>query len=149
MVPRLRISPHREYSHWLTRSNSIFTELDSKIYVYNLKTNDYGRFNAFRNIEFDGSVFNHSDRRYLLVLDLGDYVGRADLDPGILSFIATDRQAQSRALVDQFLVPAGSIRTRLEGQQRDQATIDHLATEFGVSSEVIRRQVENHQLASH
>ena len=95
-----------------------------------------------------GAPGAETDRRYLLARALGDYIGRADPGPGILSSLATDRQAQSRAFADQFLLPAGSIRTRLEGQQPDEAMIDHLATEFGVSSEVIRRQIENHPLAA-
>ena len=95
-----------------------------------------------------GAPGAETDKRYLLARALGDYIGRTDPGPGILSSLATDRQAQSRGFADQFLVPAGSIRTRLEGQQPDEAMIDHLATEFGVSSEVIRRQIENHPLAA-
>ena len=96
-----------------------------------------------------GAPGAETDRRYLLARALGDYIGRADPGPGILSSLATDRQAQSRAFADQLLVPANSIRSRIEGQQPDEAMIDHLAIKFGVSSEVIRRQIENHQLAAH
>ena len=96
-----------------------------------------------------GALGAETDKRYLLARALGDYIGRADPGPGILSSLATDRQAQCRAFADEYLVPASSIRTRLEGQQPDEAMIDHLAIEFGVSSQVIRRQVENHHLAPH
>ena len=88
-----------------------------------------------------------TSKRFLLARALGDYVGRSEAGPGILSSIATDRQAQSRAFAAQFLAPADSIRARLEDGHHEEGTIDEIGFEFGVSSEVIRRQIDNHQLA--
>lgn len=90
-----------------------------------------------------------TSRRFLLARALGDYIGRSEAGPGILSSLATDRQAQSRAFAAQFLAPADSIRARLEDQYHDEGIIDEIGFEFGVSSEVIRRQIENHQLPGH
>ena len=90
-----------------------------------------------------------TNKRFLLARALGDYVGRTEPGPGILSSIATDRQAQSRAFAAQFLAPADSIRARLEDQPTEEGLIDEMGVEFGVSSEVIRRQITNHQLAAH
>ena len=87
-------------------------------------------------------------KRFLLARALGDYIGRAQPGPGILSSLLTDRQAQSRAFAAQFLAPADSIRARLEDQQPEEGLIDEIGFEFGVSSEVIRRQIDNHQLAA-
>lgn len=88
-------------------------------------------------------------KRFLLARALGDFIGRAQPEPGILSSLLTDRQAQSRAFAAQFLAPADSIRDRLEDQHPEDGLIDEIGSEFGVSSEVIRRQIDNHQLAAH
>lgn len=90
-----------------------------------------------------------TSKRFLLARALGDYIGRAEPGPGILSSLLTDRQAQSRAFAAQFLAPADSIRARLEDQPPEEGMIDEIAFEFGVSSEAIRRQINNHQLADH
>ena len=90
-----------------------------------------------------------TSRRFLLARALGDYIGRSEAGPGILSSLATDRQAQSRAFAAQFLAPADAIRARLEDQHHEEGVIDEIGFEFGVSSEVIRRQIDNHRLADH
>lgn len=87
-------------------------------------------------------------KRFLLARALGDYMGRSQPDPGILSSLLTDRQAQSRAFAAEFLAPAESLRARLGGEFPDEERIDDLGREFGVSGEVIRRQIENHGLAA-
>lgn len=87
-------------------------------------------------------------KRFLLARALGDYMGRSQPDPGILSSLLTDRQAQSRAFAAEFLAPAESLRERLGGEFPDEERIDDLGQEFGVSGEVIRRQIENHGLAA-
>lgn len=92
---------------------------------------------------------HETSKRFLLARALGDYIGRAEPGPGILSSLLTDRQAQSRAFAAQFLAPADSIRARLEDQPPEEGMIDEIAFEFGVSSEAIRRQINNHQLADH
>ena len=92
-------------------------------------------------------ISRETSKRFLLARALGDYMGRAEPGPGILSSAATDRQAQSRAFAAQFLAPADSIFDRLEDQPPEEGLIDEIGSEFGVSSEVIRRQIENHHLA--
>lgn len=91
-------------------------------------------------------------KRFLLARALGDYMGRSQPGPGILSSLLTDRQAQSRAFAAEFLAPAESLRTRLGGdfpdEERDEERIDDLGREFGVAGEVIRRQIENHGLTA-
>ena len=83
------------------------------------------------------------DKRHLQARALGDYIGRGDSSPGILNSLATARQAQSRAFADEFLAPAALLRDRLQGQRRDEAAIDELAREFGVSNELIWRQLRS------
>ncbi len=84
--------------------------------------------------------------RFLMARALGDYVGRAAPGASILSSLATDRQARSRAFAAEFLAPAASLRRRLGGEPADMEKVDDLGREFGVSSLVIRRQIENHEL---
>lgn len=89
-----------------------------------------------------------SGRRFLVARALGDYLGRAEPGPAILSSLATDRQAQSRAFAAEFLAPAASLGRQLKHGRVDPEQIDELGIEYGVSTEVIRRQIENHRLAT-
>ena len=87
-------------------------------------------------------------KRFLTARALGDYLGRTEPGPALLSALATDRQAQSRAFAAEFLAPSDSLRRRLKGRPAEPEQVDELAHEFGVSTEVIRRQMENHGLAT-
>ena len=89
-----------------------------------------------------------SGKRFLLARALGDYLGRSTPRLAILSSLATDRQARSRAFAAEFLAPAESLRRRLKSETVEPERVDELGSEFGVSSEVIRRQMENHGLAT-
>ena len=88
-----------------------------------------------------------SGKRFLIARALGDYLGRSAPGLGMLSSLATDRQAQSQAFAAEFLVPAESLRRRLSGDSVDAERTDELAQEFRVSSELVRRQIQNHELA--
>ena len=85
--------------------------------------------------------------RFLQGRALGDYLGRTTTGPGLLNSLATDRQAQSRAFAAEFLAPADSLRDRITGRCVDSEQVDDLGREFRVSSELIRRQIQNHDLA--
>ena len=85
--------------------------------------------------------------RFLQARALGDYLGRTTTGPALLSSLATDRQAQSRAFAAEFLAPADSLRDRITGRYVDSEQVDDLGREFRVSSELIRRQIRNHDLA--
>ena len=87
-------------------------------------------------------------KRFLTARALGDYLGRTEPGPALLSALATDRQAQSRAFAAEFLAPSDSLRRRLKGKPAEPEQVDELAHEFRVSTEVIRRQMENHGLAT-
>ena len=87
-------------------------------------------------------------RRFLLARALGDYLGRSEHGASILSSLATDRQARSRAFAAELLAPAESLREWLSDQPIQPERVDDLSHEFGVSSLVIRHQIENHHLAT-
>ena len=92
---------------------------------------------------------DEAGKKYLQARALGDYMAHVEPVPGILSSLATDRQAHSRAFADQFLVPVDSIRARLEGRQLNEEAIVELCTEFGVSGDLVRRQIHNHRLTGY
>lgn len=88
--------------------------------------------------------------RFLLARALGDYLGRLERGAGMLSSLATPRQAQSRSFAAEFLAPSQLLRQRL-GPERpmvDEETVDELAGEFGVSNYVVRHQIKNHKLGT-
>ncbi len=87
-------------------------------------------------------------QRFLAARALGDYLDRSRPGPAILSSLATNRQAQSRAFAAEFLAPAESLRQRLNGGPVEPERVDELGAEFGVSSQVIRHQIENNRLAT-
>ena len=89
-----------------------------------------------------------SGRRFLQARALGDYLGRSGPGSAILSSLATDRQARSRAFAAELLAPAESLRRRLGSSLVEPEQVDELGHEYGVSTEVIRRQIENHGLAT-
>ena len=89
---------------------------------------------------------NNPGTRFLQARALGDYLGRTTAGPGLLSSLATDRQAQSRAFAAEFLAPASSLRDRITSKRVDSEQVDDLGHEFRVSTELIRRQIQNHDL---
>ena len=85
--------------------------------------------------------------RFLIARALGEYLSRSSPGPSLLSSLATDRQALSRAFAAEFLAPAESLRQRIAGEHVHAEETDDLAHEFRVSSELIRRQIQNHDVA--
>ena len=89
-----------------------------------------------------------SGTRFLLARALGDYLDRTETSAAILTSLATDRQVQNRAFAAELLAPAEAIRAALPSANPvAPERVDELAYEFGVSGEVIRRQIENHGIA--
>ena len=92
---------------------------------------------------------SETGKRFLLARAIGDYLGRLEPGPVILSSLATGRQAQSRAFAAEFLAPAEALRRRLgDDGPVEPEQVDDLASEFCVSSYVIRHQIENRKLAT-
>lgn len=86
--------------------------------------------------------------RFLQGRALGDYLDRIASQPAILSGLATNQQAQSRAFSAEFLAPSEWLRQRLRGGHVYADEIDELADEVGVSHYVVRHQIANHGLAT-
>lgn len=88
-----------------------------------------------------------SGRRFIQARALGDYLGRRTTGFGLLSSLATERQAESRAFAAEFLAPSTSLGQRISGERVDSEQIDDLAREFSVATPVIEHQIRNHRIA--
>ncbi|MXX73989.1 MAG: hypothetical protein F4210_04345 [Holophagales bacterium] len=86
-------------------------------------------------------------KRFIQARALGDYLGRRTAGFGLLSSLATERQAESRAFAAEFLAPSTSLRQRISAERVDSEQIDDLAREFSVATTVIEHQIRNHRLA--
>lgn len=67
--------------------------------------------------------------------------------PLLVTRSRSDRQKRNRAFAAEFLVPADLLREALPGRRLSYEELDDIAVSFGVSSSVIRHQIENHDLA--
>lgn len=67
-------------------------------------------------------------------------------EPLLVTRARSERQKRNRAFAAEFLVPAELLRDALPGQTIGDEEMDDLAATFGVSSSVIRHQIENHHL---
>lgn len=65
----------------------------------------------------------------------------------VVSGLRTDRQQMNRAFAAEFLAPHRMLRSDLSGTVIGEDEIEDLATDYGVSTFVVRHQIENHQLA--
>jgi len=93
-----------------------------------------------------------------LLLPDADACGIFDAIPGFnscgnpcfstVSKLRTDRQQMSRAFAAEFLAPHEMLRRDLSGSWVTAEEIDDVASESGVSSFVIRQQIENHNFAN-
>jgi hypothetical protein len=73
--------------------------------------------------------------------------GQSPDEPNLLSPAPTSNQQRSRAFAAELLAPARLLAARLREDVVDGEQLEDLASEFGVATEVIRRQIQNHRLA--
>ena len=59
----------------------------------------------------------------------------------------TERQQRNRAFAAEFLAPSASLESRIVNRVVDDEQVDDLAEEFGVSSQVVVHQIQNHKIA--
>lgn len=84
--------------------------------------------------------------RFLFCRALGEAL--ASHGDGLVTRGTTRRQQSNRAFAAEFLAPSQSLRERITHSTVDSEQVDDLAEEFGVSTQVIRNQLENHQIAA-
>ena len=61
---------------------------------------------------------------------------------------ATTEQKRNRAFAAELLAPADTLRAAIKGHVVGSDELDHLAQQYGVTSELIRRQLANHHIAT-
>jgi len=59
----------------------------------------------------------------------------------------TERQQRNRAFAAEFLAPSSSLKQRISQSFVDGEEVVDLAEEYGVSTQVIAHQIENHEIA--
>jgi hypothetical protein len=94
-------------------------------------------------------VRRHSDaaRAFALCRAVLEYLG-SPLEPAaVVTASHSERQKRNRAFAAEFLAPADVLRQRVVGPVVAEEDIQEMADELGVSSYVIRHQIENHRLA--
>ena len=84
-------------------------------------------------------------RRFLFCRALGETISSGG--DALITRGYTERQQCNRAFAAEFLAPARSLRERIHRTVIDGEEIEYLAEYFGVSTQVIVHQVENHQIA--
>ena len=90
-----------------------------------------------------GTVSSEISRRFLQARSIGAFLSPPCRGPSLLSTMATDFQAFTRAFAAEFLAPAEQLRARIKDGRTSVAA---LAREFRVSRLVISHQVRNHGL---
>jgi len=86
-------------------------------------------------------------KKFAFCRGLFEYLTNQPGTPALISAIHSERQKRNRAFAAEFLVPATLLKERLQGDKLDEEEVDDVAKIFGVSSYVIRHQIENHHLA--
>ena len=125
----------------LARSTQTYDCLSTAPHIDGVITTDDGRRPAF--------VFrplHEAGKRYHFCRALAEVL----VYPGanaLLTSARTERQQLNRAFSAEFLAPAAALKERIRHTAVDSDAISDLAAEFGVSSNVILHQIENHQLA--
>jgi Zn-dependent peptidase ImmA (M78 family) len=59
----------------------------------------------------------------------------------------TARQKRNRAFAAELLAPSSGLRDRVQTAEVGPDQVEELADEFGVSTEVVSLQLENHRIA--
>lgn len=87
-------------------------------------------------------------RRFLLARALGFYLWPTSRKEGLITMAATTEQKRNRAFAAELLAPADALRAAIQGPVVGSDELDQLAHHYGVTSELIRRQLANHQIAT-
>lgn len=86
-------------------------------------------------------------RTFVLCRALFEYLHTGTAPAGLVAPIYSDRQKRNRAFAAEFLAPAALIRQRIPRHVLTEDDVQDLAEHFGTSDQVIRHQIQNHQLA--
>ena len=102
--------------------------------------------NGDRTASFALRQQNEHGRRFSFCRALGELL----MSPHSRSLVTgcrSERQQRNRAFAAEFLAPSAELRQAVTRPVVSDEDVDELAGEFGVSSRVIRHQIENHRIA--
>lgn len=85
---------------------------------------------------------------FMLGRALGQYLWPDGHDQGLVTMAASGQQKRNRAFAAELLAPAATLRERIHGSTVSEDVLDSLAQELQVSSQLVRRQLENHGIAT-
>ncbi len=85
--------------------------------------------------------------RFSFCRALFEYLVSSESEARLVTRAHSDRQKSNRAFAAEFLLPADTLRTVVPGDTVPEEAVDDLAANFGVSSLVVRHQLENHRIA--
>jgi hypothetical protein len=85
--------------------------------------------------------------RFAFCRALFEYLSTSEGQPLLVTRARSERQKRNRAFAAELLAPADLLREALPGPVVGDEEMDDLAATFGVSPNVIRHQIENHNLA--
>ncbi|MEA2489605.1 MAG: hypothetical protein QOH21_1397 [Acidobacteriota bacterium] len=97
---------------------------------------------------FTVSRRHETAKRFQVCRGLYDFLSGHDDGPWLVTTGLSSRQKRNRAFAAEFLAPASGIRERLSSSIVSAEEVDELAQHFGVSSDAVVHQLENHGIAS-
>ena len=125
----------------LARSTQTYDYLNTVPHIDGVITSDDDK-----NPAFAFRRLHEAGKRYHFCRALAEVL----VSPGtnaLLTSARTERQQLNRAFAAEFLAPAAALQERIHHSAIDIDAISDLSAEFGVSSNVIQHQIENHGLA--
>lgn len=87
-------------------------------------------------------------RRFLMARALGVYLWPTPRREGLVTTGLTSEQKRNRAFAAELLAPSAELRATISGPVVSGDELDQIANQYGVTSELIRRQLTNHGIAT-
>jgi Zn-dependent peptidase ImmA (M78 family) len=87
------------------------------------------------------------NRRFAFCRALFEYLIASETPSALVTTARTERQKRNRAFAAELLAPTEWLREAWGGQLVGYEALEEAAEALGVSSEVVRRQLENHRIA--
>jgi len=87
-------------------------------------------------------------QRFQFARSICEFLSNSEGTAALMTTSMTTSQKRSRAFAAELLAPKTALQARLSSDMISDEEVEELAMEFEVSSEVIRKQIDNHDLAT-